>query len=129
MKIEAVVKRETVYILICCSIFSFIMNLVFFFMGEWSFSVLFGTALGLFASVFNFFLMALTVQKAVEKQDEKERRNLLKTSQTLRMLLLIVFAVLGATLDIFNIWAVLISLLFPRAAIFVRPLFIKENNE
>lgn len=128
MKIEPVVKRETLYILISSLLLGGIMNLVFFFLKEWSFSVLLGTVLGIFASVLNFFLMALTVQKAVKK-DEKEMRNFVKLSQTLRNFMLVAFAAIGVFISVFNTWAMLISLFFPRIAVFMHPLFNSKEND
>ncbi len=128
MKIEPVVKRETLYILISSLLLGGIMNLVFFFLKEWSFSVLLGTVLGIFASVLNFFLMALTVQKAVKK-DEKEMRDFVKLSQTLRNFMLVAFAAIGVFISVFNTWAMLISLFFPRIAVFMHPLFNSKEND
>ena len=128
-KIDPTVKKETLYISLCSLFFSLLLQVVYFVIDKWSISVLFSCLFGLTGALLNFFLMAYTVQKAVEKEDDKERRNLLKISQSLRMIMLLAFAVLGASLDFFNTWAVLVPMLFPRMAIFIRPLIIKTAKE
>ena len=67
MKIDKAVKRETAYIAVLVVLLSIIMELVFFFIGKWNFSVLWGNMLGGGVAVLNFFLMALTVQKNLGK--------------------------------------------------------------
>ena len=44
---------------------SVVLQLVFFFLGKWDMTVFLGNLLGIVAGVLNFFLMGLTVQKAV----------------------------------------------------------------
>ena len=76
----------------------------------------------------NFFLMGLTVQKAVNT-DEKTAKTRLKFSQSLRnagMFLVIALCVLFK--DYFNIVTLLVPLFFPRIAITFRPLFDKGDD-
>ena len=67
-------------------------------------------------------MIGITVQKAVGKE-EKDARQLVKLSGTLRMLFLFVVVVLGVVLNCFNTLAVIVPLLFPRIAILLRPYF------
>ena len=129
MKIEHAVKKETLYISVLSFVFSILFQLAFIVLKKWNITIVFGNLLGLLSALLNFFLMALTVQQAVKKEDEKEMKNYIKRSQMLRNLMLIVLIGSGALLDnYFNIVALLAPLLFPRIAIFVRPLFIKEES-
>ncbi|MBQ3554033.1 MAG: ATP synthase subunit I [Clostridia bacterium] len=127
MRIDAAVKRETFYITASVLIFSVLMQAVFLIVGFWDVTVLFGNLYGAFLAVFNFFLLGLTVQKAVTKE-EKEAKNLIKLSQTGRMLGLLVLAIVGVYLPCFHFLAVLLPLLFPRIAIMFRPLFDKKTS-
>lgn len=125
-KIDPTVRRETVYIAAWVIIFSALMEAVFLVGRWWDYTVLFGNLLGAFTAVLNFFLMGLTVQKALGKE-EKEARDLVKLSQTLRMFMQLAFAAVGFLIpSVFNVIAVLIPLLFPRIAIMLRPLFNKQ---
>jgi hypothetical protein len=47
----------------------------------------------------------------------------------LRYLMLVAVAVLGALLDVFNLYAVLIALLFPRVGITIRQLALKKDEK
>ena len=64
--------------------------------------------------------MGLAVQSAVNKE-EKEAKETMRASQSLRTLLLFVVVAIGVLLDCFNTVAVIIPLFFPRIAIAIRP--------
>ena len=121
-KVDATVLRETRYIAGCALVMSVVMQIVFIVLGLWDASVLLVNLLGLIAAVGNFFLMGLTVQSAVSKE-QKQAASMMKASQTGRLFLLFMAALLGVLLDCFNIWATIIPLFFPRIAIALRPLF------
>ena len=125
-KIDATVKKETTYILAITVILSVFMQSVFLIAGKWDYTVLLGNMLGIIAAVGNFFVMGINIQNALGRE-EKEAKNLIKLSQTLRMLALFVIAVIGYLVPVFNIVAVIIPYLFPRIAVSLRPLFIKER--
>ena len=84
-----------------------------------------GNLLGFFAAVGNFLLMGITVQNALGK-DEKEAANLMKFSQRGRLFLLFAVALVAYLIPVFDIIATVIPLIFPRIAVALRPLIIKE---
>lgn len=124
-KIDKTVLRETIYIASVTVILSLLMQSVFLVINRWDYTVLLGNFLGIIASVGNFFLMGLTVQSAVQKEPD-EAKKLVKFSQTLRLFALLIIALIGYIVPVFNIIAFAIPLLFPRIAIFLRPFIIKE---
>lgn len=124
-KIDQTVLQETKYIGILTVIFSMLLQAVFLIIRKWEWSVLFGNLLGAFGAVLNFFLMGITVQNAVLKE-EKEAKSLIKFSQSARMLMLFIVAGVGFLCPAFHTIAVVIPLLFPRFAITLRPLFKKD---
>lgn len=126
-RIDRTVLTETKYIAFFTIILSIIMESVFLIIGKWDYTVLLGNLLGFIAAIGNFFLMALTVQSAFGKE-EKEIKTLVKLSQTGRLFLLFVVALIGHFLSVFNIIAVVIPFLFPRIAITLRQTFIKNNR-
>ncbi len=123
-KLDPTVLKESLYILTATLILSLLMQSVFLLVGAWDYKVLLGNILGIVAAVGNFLLMGITVQSALEKE-QKEAKSLMKLSQTLRLLLLFVVALVGYLVPIFSTVAVVIPFLFPRLAITVRP-FIKK---
>lgn len=127
-KIDKVVLKETKYIALWVIIFSLIMEAVFLIINKWDYTVLLGNLLSGVIGVLNFFLMGLGVQKAV-MQEEKEAKQTMKVSNLMRTFLLFVAAVIGVTVSVFNNWAVIIPLFFPRVAILLRPLFDKRKDE
>ena len=125
MKIDNTVKKETKYIALWVIILSTLMEAVFLVIGKWDYTVLLGNLLSGGISVLNFFLLGLTVQKALEKE-EKDAKTLMKLSQTYRFLMLIAVVGIGVALPYFNIFSVIIPMFFPRIAISLRPLFDKK---
>ena len=126
-KTDPTVKKETLYIASVTGILSLLLQAGFLVSMHWNYTVLLGNLLGAVTAVGNFFLMGITVQKAVAKE-KKPAADLMKFSQTTRLLMQLVVAVLGFALPCFNGYAVIIPLFFPRIAVTVRP-FLKKNGE
>lgn len=126
-KIDLTVIKETEYIAAITLIFSVLMQSVFLILGKWDYTVLLGNALGAVAAIGNFLLMGITVQNALGR-DEKEAKSLMKLSQSLRMLLLFVVAMVGYLVPVFKTVTVIIPFVFPRAAIALRPVFNKKEK-
>lgn len=127
MKLDKTIYKETAYIAIWTLIFSVLMNAVFLVIKKWDLTVLWGNLLSFASGVLNFFLLGVTVQKALNFE-EKKAKNAMKLSQSLRLLMTFVIAVVGVVLKCFNTVAVLVPLIFPRIAIAMRPLFDKKNR-
>ena len=124
-RIDPTVLKETKYIALWVLIFSALMQAVFLVLRAWDYTALLGNLLGGGVAVLNFLLMGITVQNALQKE-EKDAQSAAKVSQLYRNLMLLVVALIGVLLPVFNTWAVLISLFFPRIAIAMRPLFHKD---
>lgn len=65
-------------------------------------------------AVLNFFVMGLTVQKAVTVDDDSDRRKLIRASQLVRLLVMGVVVIVCAVFPKFDIFALFIPLFFPR---------------
>ncbi len=126
-QIDAAVIKETKYIALWVCILSALMQAVFLVIGKWDVTVLFGNLLSGAAAILNFFLMGLTVQKALQKE-EKEAKSFIKVSQLYRFLFLVVVVVVGVVAPCFNSWSAVIPVFFPRIAIAIRPLFDKKQS-
>lgn len=126
-KVDKTVLHETGYIAVFVLIFSTLMQAVFLIIGKWDYTVLLGNLFSGAVAVGNFFLMGLTVQAAVNKE-EKQAKNMIKLSQSGRMLLLFAAAAIGVLLPCFNTWISILPLFFPRIAIALRPLFLKREQ-
>ena len=128
MKIQPAVKRETKKIALGTGILTVLMVAVFLILRRFDWTVITGALLGYAAAVGNFFLMALTVQKAADEmklipqpeapedepdldEDEKEAplsedakrgKQRIQLSYTLRMLGLGVIAILAGIVMFFR---------------------------
>lgn len=127
MKIDQTVKQETGYIALGTFVLSVLMQSVFLLIGRWDYTVLLGNLLGGGAAVLNFLLMGLTIQSAVQLE-EKDAKAKMKASQSLRTLMLLLAAVLGAALPCFHLAAVLIPLFFPRITIQFRGIACRKTQ-
>lgn len=136
-KIDPIVLKETGFIALISFIMCVFMNAVFlivdyFVDGAWSWLVLLGTVIGYVAAVGNFFLMGLTVVKALGKEG-KDAANLIRLSQMGRLLMLFLIALGAYLIDLFAfkefsvgfIIAVVIPYTFPRIGVMLRPLASK----
>ena len=119
---DKIILKETLYVASFTAALSIILQIVFLAMRKWDFTVLTGNLLSGIFSVLNFYLMASTIKKSVGKE-EKEIKKSVMFSQSGRMFMLFAVAAVGAYLPIFNIWATLIPLLFPRISMYFRNLF------
>ena len=154
MKIQPAVIRETKKIAFGTGILTVLMVAVFLILRRFDWTVITGALLGCAAAVGNFFLMALTVQKAADEmkpipqpeapeddpdpdgdekeaplsEDAKRGKQRIQLSYTLRMFGLGAIAILGVTLPWFQSVAVLLPMLFPRIVIAVEGLLMNRNN-
>lgn len=128
VKIDKTVLKETRFIAIGVIIMSVLMQSVFLVLMRWNYKVLLGNILSGTVAVLNFFLMGVTVQKAVKK-DEKQAADTMRLSQTLRNAMLFAVAAIGVLAPIFNTITVLLPLFFPRITIMLRPIFTKKNDK
>ncbi len=141
MTIQPAVKQETKKIAAGVAVLSTLMIAVFLLLGKFNWSVLLGAAIGSAAAIGNFFLMALSVQKAAdrmpplppqnetgdgEEEENKEQplseeainaRKRMQFSYTMRMLMLAAIAIAAVLLPFVNSYAALIPMLFPRIVI------------
>lgn len=127
-KTDKTVLKETAFIAIWMLIFSGIMQAVFLIIQKWDYTVLLGNLLSGVMGVLNFLLLGLTVQKAVNSEDEKYAKTLMKSSQAIRLVMIFGVAILGATVPCFDLWATLIPLLFPRIAIVIRQILLNRKG-
>ena len=127
-KIDPTVRKETLYIGVAVLILSALMEAAFLIIGKWDYTVLLGNLLSGCAAVLNFFLMGITVQNVVGRE-EKEIVSRVRLSQVLRYLMLFAVAILGLLLPCFNLFSVLIPLFFPRIAASFRPLFLRQKDK
>ena len=123
--LDPVIKRETLYVGAWMLVLSAVMQAVFLIIGKWDYTVLLGNLLTGCAAVLNFFLMALTVRKAVEK-DEKDARTTMKASQSLRNLMMFAVVAVGVLVPCFNVWTSIIPVFFPRISMLLRAISNKK---
>ncbi len=117
MKIQKAIWDETRHIALGILVLSLLMQAVFYVLGFWDMTVVWGNLLGGIYALLNFFILGLTVQKVANDADEKRGKNLMQFSYSSRMFLTVVIVFLGITLPWFNWFAVLIPQFFTRITI------------
>ncbi len=129
MKIQKAIWDETRHIATGIIGLSLIMQLVFFVLGFWDMTVVWGNLLGGAYAILNFFILGLTVQKVANDADEKRGKNLMQFSYSSRMFLTVVVVFLGITLPWFNWFAVLIPQFFTRITIAIMGITGKHSKQ
>lgn len=124
--VDPTVIKETRFIALVVLILSALMQAVFLILGKWDVSVLLGNLYGAALAVGNFFLMGLTVQKCLTLEPDEAKKRM-KLSQQGRLLMLLVFCMIGAALPWFNTVALLVPQFFPRVGVTIRGLTLKDK--
>ena len=125
---DPAVKKETGYIAVWVVLLSLVMEAVFLLVRKWDLSVLFGNVGGAVIAVGSFFLMALTVARALEKGKPEEAAAKVKATAMIRLAGCALLCVLLIAVFKTNIYATVIPLLFPRVGIAFRPLIDRKRG-
>lgn len=118
MKFQPSTRKEVKRISAGVLIGSALMVAVFAAVGKFTWAVLWGALLGDAVAIGNFIYLCLSVQKAASG-DEVKARLVMRTSYTMRMLVVVAALAVGMAVDTFHWLAVIIPLLLPRITIFV----------
>lgn len=125
-KIDQTVLKETRFQAGIVIILSTVMQLIFVVIGKWDYTVILGNLLGGAGCVLNFFLMGLTVQNALTKE-EKDAKTLMRFSQRMRLFMLFGITAIGVLLPCFNTWTVIIPLFFTRIGVYIRNFIVNKS--
>jgi len=130
MKVNKVVKKETLNIAIGILVCSAITQIVFLILGKFTLAVFWGSIYGGAISILNFFLMGLTVQNITTITDEKMAKKKMQFSYSLRQLgvMLLVGAgmYIAQTHKIFHWLPILLAVVYPRLVIGFVSLFKRD---
>lgn len=110
--------REVSRMAVGILILSAVMVIAFALLGYFDITVVFGALLGAAACVLNYFFLALSIQKVVDKK-ESSAKGSMGASYALRMVFIAAVVVTGIKSSYFNYVAVIIPFLFPRIVIMV----------
>ena len=151
MKIQPATRQETLRMAIGVAILTVLMVGVFLIIGMFDATVLAGAVFGGAFAVLNFFLMAMSVQKAAElmngvqlppeevnedgepvdrplSPEATKARQKMQLSYTGRMLMTVVFAIIALLVPAIHPVAALLPLLFPRIVITIQGLVQKNGK-
>ncbi len=128
MKLQPAVKIETGRIALGTGIGVLVMYAVFFVLhmvipGNWApfdYKVILGGIAGFLVAVFNFFWMAVTVQKVASIEDEKQARSTMGVSYRYRTLMQLLWVILAIVVPVFNMVAGIVPLFIPSIVIKLR---------
>lgn len=126
--LDPAVKKETGYISFWVIVLSVLMQAVFLIIGKWDLSVLFGNLGGAAAAIGSFFLLAVTVSKAVASGKPEDAAKRVKASAGLRLIGMGGICALMIGVFHTNVYATVIPLLFPRIGLLFRPLIDRKRG-
>lgn len=130
VKIDKTVIKETKYVASFVLVLSVLMQAIFLILSafdvvKWDYTIPLGNLYGAALAIGNFFAMAFYVARAVSKE-EKDAKQMVKASQSLRFVALLLLAAVGAVC--FNVFTVVIPLIFPTIAAFLSQLRNKNKQ-
>lgn len=131
MDSKKIVYQETGIVAIGVLICTAVMIGAFALMGKYDTSVLLGGIVGAILSIGNFFFMAVGTSLAAdraEKQDVKGGQVLIRNSYMLRLAVLFVLLFACAKSGLFNLFALVLPLIFVRPSLTIAEFFRKKGN-
>ena len=131
MRVDKVVKKETMNMAAGILVCSVITQIVFAIVGKYSLAVLLGSIYGGGIALLNFFLMALTVQSVATIEDGNTAKKKMQFSYSLRQLGLMLLVGAGmyiaVTFEIFHWLPILLAVIYPRLTIAFAGAIKKES--
>lgn len=121
MKQKFYARKELICIAIGVTVLCGVMSGVYLLLHRWTLAVGLGTLLGGGYAVFNFYLQARSVQKALASGDQAGK--VIRSGYSMRMLGIVAMLVLAAAVKQIDVLAACIPLLFPRITISAMQLF------
>lgn len=131
MDSQKIVYQETGIVAIGVLICTAVMIGAFALLGKFDTSVLLGGIVGAILSIGNFFFMAVGTSLAAdraEKQDVKGGQVLIRNSYMLRLAVLFVLLFACAKSGLFNLFALVLPLIFVRPSLTIAEFFRKKGN-
>lgn len=132
MDSRKIVFRETAIVLVGELVCSAVMVGIFALLGRFDLSVVLGALLGLTLATLNFFFMAIMASLAADKaqqQDVAGGQKLLRASYPVRLLVLAVVLFACAQSGFFNLFALVLPLVFVQPTLTVAEFFRKSGEK
>lgn len=102
-------------------------NVVFLLLSKWDFTVLIGSLWGLLMTSLYFYLICVSVPRALNNEDPNVARKHIQATYIERMLIVVLGVVIAFKVPFIHSWAAVIPLLFTRISISI--LYYKNNGE
>ncbi len=136
MDLQPAVKKETKNIAIGTSIGSAAVILLFWILhrifpesSPFDYTVIVGAVIGCAVTVANFFLMAITVQKVVDEEDQDNAKRRMKVSFRYRTIMQMAWVLLAIFLPFVNWIAAIAPLFIPSIVIKIRGVFLQGDKK
>lgn len=120
---KQIIKKETQIILLGHLTLGMIMQIIFILVHKFGLRSLTSNLVSSSVSILNFYLMSLSIDKSLSMKNTEESKRFMKASYSLRLLLTgIVIIVCASQSAYFDLYALLIPLLFTRLTVTLRTL-------
>lgn len=132
MDSKKLVWRETGIVAAGVLLCTALMIGIFAMLGKFDFSVLLGGAVGALLAIGNFFFMAVGITLAADKAEKQEvnaGKLLARNSYLLRLLVLAVLLFACAKSGVFNLFSLVLPLIFVRPTLTIAEFFRKTGDK
>ncbi|MBO5503719.1 MAG: ATP synthase subunit I [Lachnospiraceae bacterium] len=135
MKLQDAVKKETVFVAAGTAAGTAVMILAFYALNRvmpesvpFHSGVILGGICGCAVAVLNFFLMAVTVQKVANTEDQDTAYRTMKLSYRNRMLLQLLWVIVAIAVPVFQFAAGILPLMIPSLVIKAKGVFMNRGG-
>lgn len=113
----------------CNAVLTAVENVVFLRMSKWDYTVLIGSLWGLLMTSLYFYLICVSVPRALQNQNPNVARKHIQATYIERMLVVVLGIIIAFKLPFIHSWAAVIPLLFTRISISILYYNHKEKEE
>ncbi len=130
MKLSGTLRKETCIVAVGTLFCSAVMQLIFFLTSHWDLTVLYANFCTWILTTLNFFAMGFTVKCTIQIDDAKRAGKIVRLTQWIRFLVCgsVLIVAIFVFRSYFNLWALLIPLLFPQVILILRGILRKEKK-
>lgn len=127
-KVDTIVMKETKSLALVVLILSALLEAVYLIIGHWNYTVLLGNILGGGVGLLNFFLMGISLQKALSKQ-VSDAKATARLSQTYRNIMILAVLAIAYLAPCFDIIPTIISLFFATLGVYSKLFVAKKDTK
>ncbi len=128
MKFDPIVKKETGFMALGCLACTAVIMVAFLVLGKFDYTVALGCLIGYLLAIMNFFIMSVSLSRALDTGDEITAKLKMRHSYVMRSIFMLVVMAISVVVTFIHWVPVVASVFYPRIVILVRGLWQTFKN-